>query len=52
MADFFEPSVSERWLNADDRAHKTFVVLEWLEHTRGSYCTRVRSSVADSLHAA
>jgi hypothetical protein len=28
---FFDPGTSERWQNADDRAHKTFVVLEWLE---------------------
>jgi hypothetical protein len=52
MADFFDPIVSERWLNADDRAHKTFVVLEWLEHTCGSSRTRVRTSVAGSFHIA
>ena len=52
MADFFDPIISERWLNADDRAHKTFVVLEWLEHTRGSSRTRVRAAVSGSFRAA
>jgi hypothetical protein len=33
LADFFNPAVCERWNNADDRAHKTFVVLAWLEHS-------------------
>ncbi len=31
MADFFDPQVSERWQNPTDRAHKTFVVLAWLD---------------------
>ena len=31
MADFFDPSVSLRWQNSTDRAHKTFVVLAWLD---------------------
>ena len=31
MADFFDPSVSERWRNPDDRAHKMFVVLAFLD---------------------
>jgi hypothetical protein len=31
MADFFDPAVSERWHNPTDRAHKTFVVLAWLD---------------------
>jgi hypothetical protein len=34
MAEFFDPSVSERWISPEDRAHKTFVVLGWLEKTR------------------
>ena len=51
MADFFDPAVSDRWLNADDRAHKTFLVLEWLEHTRGPVPARI-SSVSSSFHAA
>jgi hypothetical protein len=28
---FFDPTASDRWRDADDRAHKTFVVLAWLE---------------------
>ena len=31
LGDFFDPQVSNHWHNADDRAHKTFVVLAWLE---------------------
>ena len=31
LAEFFDPLVSERWRNCEDRAHKTFVVLSWLE---------------------
>jgi hypothetical protein len=31
MADFFDPAVAERWHNPADRAHKTFVVLAWLD---------------------
>ena len=31
LAEFFDPFVSERWRNCEDRAHKTFVVLSWLE---------------------
>lgn len=29
---FFDPSASDRWRDPDDRAHKTFVVLAWLEY--------------------
>jgi hypothetical protein len=31
MADFFDPNTSERWHNPDHRAHKTFVVLAYLD---------------------
>jgi hypothetical protein len=31
LGDFFDPQICDRWGNADDRAHKTFVVLAWLE---------------------
>jgi hypothetical protein len=31
LAEFFDPRTCERWHNADDRAHKTFIVLTWLE---------------------
>jgi hypothetical protein len=31
MADFFDLQVFERWQNPADRAHKTFVVLAWLD---------------------
>jgi hypothetical protein len=53
MAEFFDPNVSDRWANADNRAHKSFVVLAWLENT--SRCVRVKigpGSISSSLHAA
>ncbi len=31
LAEFFDPAVSDRWRNCEDRAHKTFIVLSWLE---------------------
>ena len=31
LATFFDPSNLDRWQNADDCAHKTFIVLAWLE---------------------
>jgi hypothetical protein len=31
LGEFFDPAVSERWRNCEDRAHKTFIVLSWLE---------------------
>ena len=36
MSDFFDPATSERWGNPDDRAHKMFVVLAWLDHVEPS----------------
>ena len=36
MADFFDPSVSERWRNPDDRTHKMFVVLAFLDLLHGA----------------
>jgi len=40
MADFFDPSVSERWRNPDDRAHKMFIVLAYLDILQGSISIR------------
>lgn len=34
VPEFFNPLESPRWHNAEDRAHKTFVVLGWLEHSQ------------------
>jgi hypothetical protein len=33
---FFDYSASERWQNPDDRAHKTFIVLTWVEFLANS----------------
>jgi hypothetical protein len=35
LGDFFDSMTGGRWQNADDRAHKTFVVLAWLERCSG-----------------
>jgi hypothetical protein len=35
LGEFFDPMMCDRWQNADDRAHKTFVVLAWLERCSG-----------------
>jgi hypothetical protein len=35
MAEFFDPS-SDRWRNADDRAHKMFVILAFLDFQTAS----------------
>lgn len=43
MSDFFDPSVSERWQNPDDRAHKMFVVLAYLDHLQPSISIRIQS---------
>jgi hypothetical protein len=53
MAEFFDPNVSDRWVNPDNRAHKTFVVLAWLEHTNASMRVGIGpGSISSSLHAA
>ena len=40
LGDFFDPELCERWRNADDRAHKTFIVLGWIER-----CSPVRKVI-------
>jgi hypothetical protein len=44
LEEFFEPAASERWHNREDRAHKTFLVLAWLEFSRQSVAVSVSSS--------
>jgi hypothetical protein len=36
LPSFFDTTNSDRWQNADDCAHKTFVVLAWLEFRSAS----------------
>lgn len=52
MACFFDPVISEKWLNADDRAHKTFVVMAWLERTRRTMRVTMTPARQSSLHVA
>jgi hypothetical protein len=37
MTDFFDPAFCERWRNPDDRAHKMFIVLAYLDHLEQSF---------------
>lgn len=48
LPDFFDPATSERWHNANDRAHKTFVVLAWLEYTQETRPARLLAKRAHS----
>ena len=52
LAEFFDPAVSDRWLNPDNCAHKTFVVMAWLERTRRSRSARASGEVSSTLHVA
>jgi len=36
MSDFFDPEICARWRQPDARAHKTFIVLAWLDHLGSS----------------
>lgn len=49
LPDFFDPATSERWQNADDRAHKTFVVLAWLDCTFGRSSRRELPSAVQTV---
>ena len=42
ISDFFNPSAGDRWNNPDDRAHKMFVVLAYLDHLRQSISIRIQ----------
>lgn len=42
MSDFFDPTASERWSNPDDRAHKMFVVLAWLDRVAIKHSIRLQ----------
>ena len=42
MADFFDPALGERWRNPDERAHKMFIVLAYLDHLQPSISIRIQ----------
>jgi hypothetical protein len=44
MADFFDSSCSERWRNPDNRAHKVFIVLAYLDHLQDRISIRIQPS--------
>lgn len=50
LADFFDPATSERWQNADDRAHKTFIVLTWLDQANHPAPLPLPSPSESSIH--
>jgi hypothetical protein len=53
MADFFDPRMCDRWSNPCERAHKTFVILAWLDLLDGSislpFSQRSRAGISDGL---
>lgn len=49
LAPFFDPSSSERWHNTDDCAHKTFILLTWLEFRSVTQEARVQTSSVKSI---
>ena len=49
LPDFFDASSSDKWKNPDDRAHKTFVVLAWIDQMNFPVTVDIHSK---SVHAA
>jgi hypothetical protein len=43
MADFFDPMWGDRWRNPDERAHKMFIVLAYLDHLHRSISIHIQS---------
>lgn len=50
LPDFFDSG--DRWPCPEDRAHKTFIVLEWLEHTHRKPMSIAVSAAARTAAAA
>jgi hypothetical protein len=44
LPEFFDSAAGDRWPSPEDRAHKTFIVLEWLEHTQRKPISSVKVS--------
>jgi hypothetical protein len=49
LSEFFDPLASDRWSDPDDRAHKTFVVLAWLEHLDWKIAVTVEANPAATV---
>ena len=49
MGDFFDPAVCERWRNPDNRAHKMFVVLAYLDRLQASISIRVQPGTFNNV---
>ena len=39
LGEFFDPAASERWQNPEERAHKVFIVVEWLDQIGACSCS-------------
>lgn len=48
MADFFDPNISECWQNPHARAHRTFVVLAWLDLLQCKIALAVEANQLDN----
>jgi hypothetical protein len=48
LGPFFDPSASERWHNEDDCAHKTFILLAWLEYGSNQRSAKIHTASVKS----
>ena len=49
MGDFFDPASCERWRNPDNRSHKMFVVLAYLDRLQPSVSVRVQPGTYNNV---
>jgi hypothetical protein len=49
MGDFFDPAGCERWRNPDNRAHKMFILLAYLDRLRPSISIRVQPGTFNNV---
>ena len=49
MGDFFDPALCERWRNPDNRAHKMFIVLAYLDRVQASISIRVQPGTFNNV---
>ncbi len=49
MGEFFDPTICERWRNPDNRAHKMFIVLGYLDRMQPSISIRVQPGAFNNV---
>ena len=49
MGDFFDPATCDRWRNPDNRAHKMFIVLAYLDRLHSSGSVRVQPGTFNNV---